>query len=268
MCRVGAVVGSAYIPLSAKSHGDRQLGGDNDHNDDSHETSRVVTSLSVRGEGGEGNRCAAEATFEFFLLIVAPQPLPSHHLIMGTVAGRSVFRNGSHSLARPAVTTSFTPSRLPKFVSAHDTFKPSLRTSSTMHDNDPEVLEREKRRNLSRHPYDQTSSPFDHSPGWNELLASTSEANVKADQDTTPRHDLASRTVAHLKAKVSADENLASVTARFDRDEVTGPLKSARGTDGVVDIDDSFEEEIKEQEGAWTHKVKREQAQNVKSRES
>ena len=67
-----------------------------------------------------------------------------------------------------------------------------------MHDNDPEVnksrpnfsictaliqfyaqvLEREKRRNLARHPY-QTSSPLDHSPGWNETLATASEANVK-----------------------------------------------------------------------------------------
>ena len=36
-------------------------------------------------------------------------------------------------------------------------------------------------------------------------------------------------------------------------------MKSAPGTDGVVNIDDTFEEEIKEQEGAWTHKIKREQ---------
>lgn len=35
-------------------------------------------------------------------------------------------------------------------------------------------------------------------------------------------------------------------------------MKSAHGTDGVV-IDDTFEEEVKEQEGAWTHKIKREQ---------
>lgn len=41
-------------------------------------------------------------------------------------------------------------------------------------------------------------------------------------------------------------------------------MKSARGTDGVVDIDDTYDEEIKEQEGAWTHKVKREHAEQVK----
>jgi hypothetical protein len=136
-----------------------------------------------------------------------------------------------------------------------------------VHDNDPEVLEREKRRNLSRQPY-QTSSPIDHSPGWNEHLASTSEANVKADQDTSSLHDLASRTVTHLKAKDSTEERVASGTVRFDRDEVSGPLRLAPGTDGVVDIDDTYEEEVKEQEGAWTHKVKREYAQHTKSRTS
>jgi len=171
---------------------------------------------------------------------------------MGTVAARSIFRNGTHSLTLPAVTTTFAHPRLPN------------RAYSTMHENDPEVLEREKRRNLTRQPY-QTSSPLDHSPGWNEHLASTSEAIVKADQDNSSPHDLAARTVAHLKAKVSAEETPTSSTARFDLDEVSGPLKSAPGTDGVVDIDDAYDEEIKEQEGAWTHKVKREQ---VKSRAS
>jgi len=172
---------------------------------------------------------------------------------MGTVAVRSIFRNGTHSLARPAVTTTFTQSRL------------ANRTYSTGHENDPEVLEREKRRNLSRQPY-QTSSPVDHSPGWNEHLASTSEANVKADQDASSLHELASRTVNHLKARDATDERAASGTARFDRDEVSGPLRLAPGTDGVVDIDDTYEDEVKEQEGAWTHKVKRERAQHTKSR--
>ena len=80
----------------------------------------------------------------------------------------------------------------------------------------------------------------------------------KADQDRSSPHDLASRTVSHLKAKVSAEDGAVSSTTRLDLDEVSGPLKSAHGTDGVV-IDDTFEEEVKEQEGAWTHKIKREQ---------
>ncbi|KAI9440002.1 hypothetical protein H4582DRAFT_1567145 [Lactarius indigo] len=131
-----------------------------------------------------------------------------------------------------------------------------------MHDNDPEVLEREKRRNLARHPY-QTSSPLDHSPGWNENLATASEANVKADQDASSVNDLASRTVSHLKAKDYPEE---TVAATDDRDEVSGPLRSAPGTTGVVDIDDAYEEEIKEQEGAWTHKVRREHVEHSKAR--
>lgn len=86
----------------------------------------------------------------------------------------------------------------------------------------------------------------------------------QADQDRSSPNDLAARTVAHLKAKVSVEEVPETSTARFDLDEVSGPLKSAPGTDGVVDIDDTYDEEIKEQEGAWTHKVKREHAEQVK----
>ncbi|KAJ7256184.1 hypothetical protein B0H12DRAFT_1286893, partial [Mycena haematopus] len=57
---------------------------------------------------------------------------------------------------------------------------------STMHDNDPEALEREKERNLEGQQH-KTSTPHDHAPGWNEPLASASEATVKADQaDGTP----------------------------------------------------------------------------------
>jgi hypothetical protein len=87
---------------------------------------------------------------------------------------------------------------------------------------------------------------------------------LQADQDRSSPHDLASRTVSHLKAKGSAEEGAVSSTSRFDLDEVSGPLKSAPGTDGVVDIDDAYDEEIKEQEGAWTHKIKREHAEHVK----
>jgi hypothetical protein len=92
---------------------------------------------------------------------------------------------------------------------------------------------------------------------------SSSVVAPQADQDTSPLHDLASRTVSHIKAKESTEERVASGTVSFDRDEVSGPLRSALGTDGVVDLDDTYEEEIKEQEGAWTHKVKREQHAKV-----
>jgi hypothetical protein len=85
---------------------------------------------------------------------------------------------------------------------------------------------------------------------------------LQADQDSSPVHNLAARTVAHLKARDSPEEN----TTSDDRDEVSGPLRSAPGVDGIVDIDDAFEEEVKEQEGAWTHKVKREHLEQTKVR--
>ena len=49
-------------------------------------------------------------------------------------------------------------------------------------------------------------------------------------------------------------------------DEVSGPLRSARGSANVIDVDDTYEEEIKEQEGAWTHKVRREHVEHSKVR--
>ena len=84
---------------------------------------------------------------------------------------------------------------------------------------------------------------------------------TQADQDASSPGDLASRTVAHLKAKGLPEETVALTD---DRDEVSGPLRSAHGSAGVVDIDDTYEEEIKEQEGAWTHKVRREHVEHAK----
>ena len=49
---------------------------------------------------------------------------------------------------------------------------------STMSDNDPLVLETEKRRNLQNVQH-KTSTPHEHAPGWNEDLATVSEAVVK-----------------------------------------------------------------------------------------
>jgi hypothetical protein len=40
------------------------------------------------------------------------------------------------------------------------------------------VLEREKQKNLSKDQWN-TSSLYQHAPGWNEYLASESEAHVK-----------------------------------------------------------------------------------------
>ncbi|KAI0041174.1 hypothetical protein FA95DRAFT_1501821 [Auriscalpium vulgare] len=125
---------------------------------------------------------------------------------------------------------------------------------STMHDNDPEVLDREKRRSLARHGY-QTSSPIDHAPGWNEHLASSSEAYVKADQDLSNPAELAKRTAAHMTAKHSSEERMESSSASYDRDEVGGPLKSAAGMHGEVD---EYEEELSDHDNQWHHRVVKE----------
>ncbi|KAJ7922658.1 hypothetical protein B0H13DRAFT_1707677 [Mycena leptocephala] len=63
-----------------------------------------------------------------------------------------------------------------------------------MHDNNPETLEREKHRNLAG-KQDETSEPHEHAPGWNEPLASSSEASVKADKAGGSPEDLQKSTV-------------------------------------------------------------------------
>ena len=50
--------------------------------------------------------------------------------------------------------------------------------TSTIHDNDPHTLELEKQRNLANKQH-ATSTPISEARGWNEFLATTSEAYVK-----------------------------------------------------------------------------------------
>lgn len=47
-----------------------------------------------------------------------------------------------------------------------------------MHNGDPDIIELEKKRNLSNEQ-GKTSTPHEFAPGWNEDLASVSEAYVK-----------------------------------------------------------------------------------------
>lgn len=115
------------------------------------------------------------------------------------------------------------------------------RYTSTMHDNDPETLEREKRRNLSGIQH-KTSTPIDDAPGWNEDLASTSEAHVKADRSTVTIHDLQQKTVDYVNARHQPDEpeQIDHREATYLKDEVIGPLGNARvgEFEGVVGAGD------------------------------
>ncbi|KIK99982.1 hypothetical protein PAXRUDRAFT_822166, partial [Paxillus rubicundulus Ve08.2h10] len=118
--------------------------------------------------------------------------------------------------------------------------------SSTMHDNDPELLEREKRRNLSNDQHGK-STPIDNAPGWNESLATASEAFVKADRTTTSIRDLQEKTANYVQSRHDPNDRLETREATYLRDEVDGPLGSAgmgefegvigRGDLGLDDMD-------------------------------
>lgn len=74
-----------------------------------------------------------------------------------------------------------------------------------MHDNDPDILEREKKRTLAG---EQLEKPhIDSAPGWNQHLASASEAHVKADRHphTGSVKDLQKETVASVKRERADD---------------------------------------------------------------
>ncbi|CAA7267022.1 unnamed protein product [Cyclocybe aegerita] len=104
-----------------------------------------------------------------------------------------------------------------------------------MHDNDPEVLEREKHKNLTGKQ--GKSAPHDHAPGWNETLATASEADVKADKSTGSPAELQASTVELLRARrseIEGEDGTGSTTAFYARDEVSGPLSSVQGKEEVT----------------------------------
>ncbi|KIK62965.1 hypothetical protein GYMLUDRAFT_41263 [Collybiopsis luxurians FD-317 M1] len=103
-----------------------------------------------------------------------------------------------------------------------------------MHDNDPEVLDKEKKRNLSKTQH-ITSTPHDHSPGWNESLASASEAHVKADRSTASPQELAEKTIKYVHNRHSAENDVQPTEALYSREEIGGPLGKAKGGEEVVE---------------------------------
>ncbi|KIO17927.1 hypothetical protein M407DRAFT_164246 [Tulasnella calospora MUT 4182] len=131
------------------------------------------------------------------------------------------------------------------------TFVTSARLRSNgshVSDDDPEVLEREKQRSLSKHPK-QHAPHKHHAPEWNEALASVSEAAVKADQSPaeTPE-ELTRITVEYVKRAHSDDTGdivqKATATAFdaanravhqeavYDKEEIEGPL-GGKGKESV-----------------------------------
>ena len=118
------------------------------------------------------------------------------------------------------------------------------------------VLEREKQRTLSG---EHRKTPhIDGAPGWNEQLASLSEAFVKvlhylspilpsliqyllkADKHgSTSVDEMQRRTVDYIHTRHSPDDRIGGREATYQRDEVHGPLSDVRGSpdhdDGLLD---------------------------------
>jgi len=119
-----------------------------------------------------------------------------------------------------------------------------------MHENDPEIIEKEMQRKLDH----KVDNLHEHAPGWNETLASESEANVKAEKhqgtpstETTleyikKRHHTEETEVTkkgtgattkrsfHTSARASqpgpgiSDESDDGTEAKYDKEQVNGPL--------------------------------------------
>ncbi|KAF9267830.1 hypothetical protein L218DRAFT_955014 [Marasmius fiardii PR-910] len=129
--------------------------------------------------------------------------------------------------------------------------------SSTVHENDPVTLETEKQRNLSRTQH-TTSTPHRDAPGWNESLASSSEASIKADRSGgIPSQE---ETVEYIRRRHSPDDR-DNTEASFARDTVEGPLGTARdevsGPLGTAEGRDDAETLVKKTIREVTTEIKR-----------
>jgi len=117
--------------------------------------------------------------------------------------------------------------------------------SSTIHENDPVTLENEKARNLQGKQHN--THPED-APGWNEALASESEAVIKAQRSSDAGHadpkEMVEKTIQSVMKKHHGEKvpivQIRSETeqllthdngeiseAKYEKDEVVGPLKEA-----------------------------------------
>ncbi|CAE6408760.1 unnamed protein product [Rhizoctonia solani] len=94
---------------------------------------------------------------------------------------------------------------------------------------------REKHKNLRGEQH----SPHTHAPGWNEALASDSEANIKADKTASTPQDMASSTLEYMKKQHPdswSDTIREHTNAPYIKDSVQGPLGAlARGAKKAAD---------------------------------
>lgn len=128
---------------------------------------------------------------------------------------------------------------------------------------DSDVLEAEKR-------HHKPTPPHENAPGWNEELATESEAHVKADQAPGTPSDLQARTVEHVRTQlteeavtINEEKEATSTTAFYERDEVTGPLKGAEGKEDLLAGYNNAPTTKKEVEGVRKTKKKGQEARGA-----
>ncbi|THG99722.1 hypothetical protein EW145_g7207 [Phellinidium pouzarii] len=103
--------------------------------------------------------------------------------------------------------------------------------SSSVHNDDPDIIEREKQRNLQGKQHKKSTTSDNYAPGWNEYIASNSEAAIKADRTELSTPDAMQKiTIEHIRARhhdesESDDVTSGTVEAEYERDEIQGPLK-------------------------------------------
>jgi len=109
----------------------------------------------------------------------------------------------------------------------------SSRRPITTHGNNSES-DREKRKSSPHAP-----TLIDNAPGWNEDLATASEAFIKADRETTTFDEMQQKTVDYVQSH-HHDLDVEQTHATYARDEVGGPLGNAGvgEFEGVVGKDD------------------------------
>ncbi|KNZ81844.1 hypothetical protein J132_10122 [Termitomyces sp. J132] len=95
-----------------------------------------------------------------------------------------------------------------------------------------QTIEAETLRKLLKQQY-KTSTPIKNAPGWNEALASESEASVKADKSDSPAStlELQEQTVEYITSRYNPDDRKEPTTAGYSREEVNGPLRQAAGNE-------------------------------------
>ncbi|KAG8845477.1 hypothetical protein FRB96_002495 [Tulasnella sp. 330] len=114
---------------------------------------------------------------------------------------------------------------------------------SHMSDNDPNILEREKHRNLHEKHDDSAHPHKKHAPGWSEPLASESEAHIKADQaDIESPQELQKATTDYIKkrhhAEGVAEQVAETVSSAMHKvaDKVSEVLPNGTSTDAKDEV--------------------------------